>query len=305
MTGSILENRFPMVSVVIATYNTAKYLPEAVRSVLLQTYNNYEIIVVDDGSTDGTDEVMEQFQSEEKVHYYVLKHGGQAKTKNAGIMASKGDFVAFLDADDFWTIDKIEKQLPCFNRNDNIGIVYTNLTVLDQDGGNRTSSDRKYYNGKITEPLLMDNFVTGMTSMVRRECFDVCGLFDETLPMGIDYDLWLRLSTKYDFYYLNESTYVYRLWEGQLSKDYKTRMECSIRILNKFFNDFPDIVSLKVMNKAWAQNYIGRGQCDEIDLKRMEAFHHYVRALKFNPMFVTAWRCILKLILKYMALRWR
>src|SRR5258705_11081136 len=104
----------PLVSVVIATYNMARYLPLAVRAALDQKYKNIEVLVVNDGSTDDTQCVMAPFLDDSRVRYYTQKNKGQAAAKNRGIHESRGDYIAFLDADDMWALDKLEVQLPLF-----------------------------------------------------------------------------------------------------------------------------------------------------------------------------------------------
>ena len=287
-----------LVSIVIANYNMGKFLPLAVQSVLNQTYANIEIHVVDDGSTDNSTEVMKQFDSDPRVHYHYKPNQGQASAKNRGILESKGDFVAFLDADDLWTPTKIEKQMPCFNTSSKVGVVYTNYTLMTEEGEIIPAPLRKYYSGNITGRLLIENIVTGMTSIVRKECFETVGLFDESLPMGIDYDLWLRISAKYEFLFLDEITYLYRQWGGQMSHNYMKRYECGIKIMKKFLETHPGLVDQKTIDEAWAHTYVGRGRClAEFKKNRLGALKDYLYALKNKPGYLPAWKSIAKLFI--------
>lgn len=288
-----------LVSVVIATYNMAQYLPLAVQSVLNQTFPNLEINVVDDGSTDNTREVIEQFSSDPRVHYHYQRNTGQAAAKNKGIQESKGDFIAFLDADDIWMPQKLEKQLPLFGASKNVGVVYSTITYINEKGEILTTPKVNCYRGRITGRLLVENFVSFNTSIVRRECFESFGLFDESLPMGIDYDLWLRMSTKYEFDYVEEPTIYYRIWPGQMSKNYVKRYECGIKIMERVFKQHPGIVDKGIVKEAWAHTYVGRGNCwFNFEKDRTKALNDYLQALKYKITYIPAWKGIAKLFFR-------
>lgn len=287
-----------IVSVVVASYNMGKYLPMAVQTVLAQTYPHLEVNVVDDGSTDNTREVMRQFDGDPRVRYHCQENGGQAKAKNKGILEAKGNFIAFLDADDLWTPDKLEKQLPLFDASEKIGVVYTNFLCVDEKGSPLPTPKRSHYTGRISSRLLVDNFVTGMSSMVRKECFDKVGLFDESLPMGIDYDLWLRISTKYEFEYLDDVTYLYRQWPGQMSHNQSKRHDCAVKIMTRFLEENPGLIDQQTINEAWAHTYVGRGNGLKVfEKKRWQALKYYLYAVKAYPGYLPAWKAIIKLVI--------
>lgn len=287
------------VSVVVASYNMGKYLPMAVQSVLAQTYPHLEVNVVDDGSTDNTREVIRQFDGDPRVRYHHQENGGQAKAKNKGIIEAKGNFIAFLDADDLWTPDKLEKQLPLFDASEKIGVVYTNFLCVDEKGSPLPTQKRSHYTGRISSRLLVDNFVTGMSSMVRKKCFDAVGLFDESIPMGIDYDLWLRISTKYEFEFLDEVTYLYRQWPGQMSHNHNIRYECALKIMNRFLNENPGLLDPKTVNEAWAHTYVSRGNSlKAFNKNKIEALKYYLSALRYSPAYFPAWKEIVKLLIR-------
>ncbi len=287
-----------LVSVVIASYNNGQFLEEGVESILNQQYKNFEIIIVDDGSTDNTKEIVIKYEIEPKVRYFYQENQGQAKAKNKGIIESNGDYIAFLDADDKWTQDKLSSQLPCFNKSENIGVVFTNLNHINEYGDVIEIPKREFFSGNLTSKLLVDNVVTGMSSIVKKECFDKVGIFDEQLPMGIDYDLWLRISTVYEFYFLDKVTYLYRQWSGQMSHNKRGRYENGIRIMKKFLENNPGLVEEKVVNEAWAHTYVGSGNAIfQKENKRIEALNEYRKALSYKLRYIPAWKSIIKLIL--------
>lgn len=287
-----------LVSVVIANYNMAQYLPLAVRSVLAQTYSNVEVHVVDDGSTDSTKKVMHEFDEDPRVNYHWQPNRGQASAKNKGVRESNGDYVAFLDADDMWMPRKLEKQLPLLEASERTGVVYSPFTYMDAMSNPLPTPPRQYYRGRISGQLLIDNFVGFNTTVVRRSCFDELGVFDESLPMGIDYDLWLRFSTRYEFDYVEESTMYYRIWPGQMSTNYRRRFECALRIMNRFLSENAGLVDHEVVNEAWAHTFVGRGDCFRTIAKdRWKAAGDYLRALRYRPAYPGAWKGLAKVAL--------
>jgi glycosyltransferase involved in cell wall biosynthesis len=289
----------PLVSVVIATYNMGLYLPLAVQSVLNQTYNNFEVIIIDDGSTDDTRNIVRQFLSDPRVKCFYQENKGQTVAKNRGIRESKGDYIAILDADDLWFPDKLEKQMPCFTISPAIGVVYTNVEFIDGTGTSHCVSDRRYYSGKISGQLLIDNFVNLSSVVIRRECLDRVGIFDEQYSMGIDYDLWLRISVYYEFHYLNDVTFCYRGWPGQMSHNYKKRFECAIRIMNSFLERYPDLLDKAMVNEAWAHTYVSKGKSiARVGKDKISAFREYIRALQYRPTYIPAMKEIVKLLIR-------
>ena len=162
--------------------------------------------------------------------------------------------MAFLDADDRWERSKLAKQLAFFSKPE-IGVVYTGVRYIDQSDHpvDLVLSD-KYLQpraGKVTDWLYMNNFVPFSSAMVRMKCLESLGKFNETLPMGIDWDLWLRISTKYMFAYVDEPLLLYRVGHaGQMSKNETIRHACSDKIMQEFIHKNPGIVDIKVQKKA-------------------------------------------------------
>jgi glycosyltransferase involved in cell wall biosynthesis len=287
----------PLVRVVTAAYNAARYLPLSVRSALGQTYADVEVHVIDDGSTDDTQEVLEEFRNDRRVHVHRQPNRGQACAKNRGIRESRGALIAFLDADDVWYPDKLERQVPRLLREPTAGVIYSDLSWIDGEGREIPTPPRRYYSGRITDRLFIDNFVNFNTTLVKRECFDQLGIFDETLSMGIDWDLWLRVSTRYEFLYLDERTMGYRIWPGQMSNNSDRRFECTLRIMKSFLARYPGVLPASTIGEAWAHTHASRARTLTIARKRNEALRHLVSALRVRPTYVSAWRGLAKLVL--------
>jgi glycosyltransferase involved in cell wall biosynthesis len=283
------------VSVVIASYNTGRYLPLAVESVLGQSYPDVHVWIIDDGSTDDTPAVIQRWRDEPRVHVHRQPNGGQARAKNQGVALSRGRFVAFLDADDVWLPDKLVRQMPLFSGQPEVGVVYSDYELMDGDGRKLPKGPILMHRGWVSGALLIENFVPFPSAVVRRTCLERHGPFDESLCMGIDYDLWLRLSPHYQFDFIPDAMVRYRIWSGQMSKNYRQRYESAIGIMQRFLADNDGVVEPAVVRRAWTHTYVGRGDCilwNEKD--RLAAMRDYARALAFGPLRWAAWRAILR-----------
>lgn len=285
-----------MVSIVITCYNYGNFIAECIDSVLKQTYKDTEIIIVNDGSTDNTEEVLQPYLALSNVHYIKQINSGQTVAKNTGIRHAKGDFIAFLDADDFWHPQKLEKQLSLFTGK--IGVVYSQSQFVDNDSNHIPTEPPSHYlrphRGDVKENLIFDNFIPFSSSVVRRECFDLLGTFDESLKMGIDWDLWLRFSVQYHFDYVEEKLLYYRVGHSnQMSKNVVERFSCADRILEKLLKTDLDYVSEKTLKKVYLYNCCNRGaNFRQTNLRT--SFSYYGKALAMNPFNVCIYKGILK-----------
>lgn len=289
----------PLVSVVIATYNMGQYLPLAIDSVLAQTWSNLEVIVVDDGSKDDTAEHMERYEADPRVRYFPTENQGQPKAKNKGLEESRGDFIAFCDADDLWEPFKLNVQIPHF-KNQNVGVVYSEVSYIDQNG-DPVDKEIPYerFSGEVTDKLVIKNFVPFGTAIFRRSCMDDLGRFDESLPMGIDWDLWLRYSMQWHFQYVPETTYIYRIWPGQMSKNYRGRYENAFIILEKFLEANPDSLPSAIKAKAWADMYVGRGMSlAKSENLFVQPLKDVLTGLRYNWLFLPGWKGLVKLLVR-------
>lgn len=200
------KNR-PTVSVIIPTYNRAHLVGRAIGSVLNQTYQDFELIVVDDGSTDNTEQVVKRFNDPHIRYICHDQNRGGSAARNSGIKMARGEYIAFQDSDDEWLPEKLEKQMRVFeNGRAEVGVVYTDMWRI-------RGEERKYWYSPIIRPedgivykQALDR-VMGIgiqTAIIKRECFNVAGMFDERFPRFIDLELFIRLSKYYCFYHINE-----------------------------------------------------------------------------------------------------
>jgi len=289
-----VPDREKLVSVVIATYNMSRYLPHAVESVLAQSYPHVEVHIVDDGSTDDTPRLVRRWHDHPRVRLHRQRNRGQARAKNAGVRLSRGAFVAFLDADDLWLPDKLAAQMPLFERPE-VGVVYSDFERMDGLGAPLPREPTRLHRGWVSGPLLIENFVGFPTAVVRRAYLEHYGAFDENLAMGIDYDLWLRLSAHCEFDFVASTTARYRVWSGQMSGNYRERYRSGIRIMQSFLDKNPHAVEPAVVRSAWAHTYTGRGNASLWrGQDRAGALRDYARALSFRPAHWPTWRALLR-----------
>ena len=197
-----------LVSVVIPTYQREEFLPETLQSVLNQTYPIFEILVVDDGSTDSTSHLVRSFRErDDRISYLYQTNRGHASARNKGIELSRGKYIAFLDSDDLWKPKKLEKQIEIFQSDPEIGMIYCSGYYINEDGTrdeemtSRSIPTRVYTAADVL--LRRANFFTPCV-MIRKECFEQTGLFDESLKFYEDIDLWFRVLMKYKVYFLDE-----------------------------------------------------------------------------------------------------
>jgi glycosyltransferase involved in cell wall biosynthesis len=182
----------PLISVIIPTYNRGWIIKEAVDSVLAQNYVNFELIVVDDGSTDNTHDILNSYQK----NFLVLRQNnkGVSAARNRGLAAASGRFIAFLDSDDFWLPQKLSRQVDFFHSNPAALICQTEEIWIRNNIRVNPKKRHKKPSGMIFEPSLSLCLVSPSAVMIKRNLFEEVGLFDETLPACEDYDLWLRIS---------------------------------------------------------------------------------------------------------------
>lgn len=295
----------PAVSVITCTYNCAQYLPSAIESVLDQTYEDLELILVDDGSTDDTPAVVETYLKDERVRYYRLNHLGHASAKNVGLRLAQAPLVAFLDADDLWLATKLERQLALFQADPTLGVVYTPSLLMDATGRELEKKQPAFFRGQVLDELFRTNFVCFSSSMVRAEVFHTVGMFDEELPLAVDFDLWLRVAMHYRFDYVAEPLVKYRTGHGNLSSRLEERLTIVNAIMDRFLHERggqalvePEMVRLAKTETFYHLGLVRRRR------SRLAALPCFLRALALTPSFGPAWKGLASLPLPETVRRW-
>ncbi|MGA2159075.1 MAG: glycosyltransferase family 2 protein [Dehalococcoidia bacterium] len=269
------------VSVIIPSYNRAYVVSRAINSVLAQTYQNFEIVVVDDGSIDNTHQVVINFH-DERVRY--IRHEinmGVAAARNTGLRASVGEYIAFLDSDDEWRPAKLEKQIDAMTKaTPDVGVVYT-ATEVAVGNQHQYLPLVTYPNNVAFKTVLAGKFPTTSTLLVRKECLLEIGLFDEEFRCGEDWDFMIRLSKRYGFKSVPEALTIYHRIADSITNR-KSIIAGFKKILSKYFDDLRN-------NKAIScQVYIGLGHNLCMDGNMKEGRYYFMLALKTRPLNIKA-----------------
>ncbi|MBU0995756.1 MAG: glycosyltransferase [Proteobacteria bacterium] len=259
----------PFVSVIIPTYNRGWILKDAVDSVLSQDYPHFELIVVDDGSTDDTKDILNTYGAD--IQVLRQSNTGVSAARNRGIRHASGELVAFLDSDDSWFKRKLSDQVSFFNQNPEALICQTEEIWIRNGKRVNPRKIHKKLSGIIFEPSLHLCLVSPSAVMMRREFFDRIGYFDETLPACEDYDLWLRASASYPVYLIDEPLISKRGGHpDQLSKGWgldKYRILSLKKIIESgLLSDDQKKAALRVMKEKitiYAQGCLKRGKAEE------------------------------------------
>ncbi len=272
----------PNVSVIIPTYNRARLIGRAIQSVLDQTYQNFEIIVVDDGSTDNTIKVIRYFQKIDKRIRYIRhdNNKGGSAARNTGIKAAQGDYIAFQDSDDEWFPEKLRKQMRLFAKAPvEVGVVYTGFW--------RIENGKKNYipwpwiakkDGSVHEELLKGNFVTTQSIVTRKECLEKAGMFDERLPRLQDWELVIRLSLYYDFKCIDEPLLNSFYTPDSISANNAAHIIALKSILLKYFDDFAK------HKKALSMVYFQIGNSLRLNGDFISGRYYLIKAARINPL---------------------
>jgi glycosyltransferase involved in cell wall biosynthesis len=289
-------NKPPTVSVVIATYNYAHYLPGAIESALGQTFQDFEIIIVDDGSTDNTPETVAPFLSDRRIHYHRTENRGQPAAENEAIRLATAPWIAFLDADDEWLPTKIERQIRVAEQTPRVGVVYARRMVIDAEGNERDDRELTPYRGDVLEQIFLNNFVCFSSSMVHRDVLSEVGTFDERRRQASDYDLWIRIARFYHFDYVNEPLVKYRVGHGSLRARADLQLDSALAIMADFLEIHGGKSYLKprVLRLAWAETYFHKALIQR-PRSRWIAAGTLLRAISCKPTYWPAWKALLTL----------
>ena len=223
----------PKVSICVPTYNRKDYLRETLDSIFAQTYKDYEVVVVDDGSTDGTAEMLKNISP--LIRYYWQENSGDAAARNRLIKLARGEYITFIDSDDLLMHDAVERMMNVMEVEGGEAIVYGPYLRIDRNGHVYGRFKSRQYSGYITKYLFQNIFVYSCGSMFPKKVLETAGGFDTSLPVCSDYDLWLRLSLKYRFVALAEPTFKRRRHAKNLSAVSTENRILELKVLERFY----------------------------------------------------------------------
>ena len=229
----------PRVSVIIPTYNREKMVEDAIRSVLNQTFSDFEIIIIDDASTDNTESIIKSICDERIKYIRHERNKGGSAARNTGIMKARGEYIALLDSDDLWLKEKLEKQIDVMEKSKlHPGVVYSGVNYIDSHGRLK-GPVIPFFKGNIQSYLLEENIVLGggSTALIRKDCFDEVGLFDENLPSRQDLDLWIRISRKFTFDYVKTPLVNIRIHKDRITEDLEMKINSRELLFNKIYKE--------------------------------------------------------------------
>ncbi|MBE8966025.1 glycosyltransferase [Nostocales cyanobacterium LEGE 12452] len=298
----------PKISVIIPAYNAERTIAETINSVQQQTFADFELIIINDGSKDRTIEIVESIK-DERLQIFSYENGGLPVARNRGISHATSEFIAFLDADDLWTADKLELQLMALEKNPEAGVAYSWTCFMDVDEQGKPlsflPSPRYAFAGNIYEKLLVSDFIhSGSNTLIRRQAIDSAGEFDPTLKSCEDWDYWLRLAACWHFVVVPKHQILYRRTPGAMSSKVEVMKEASLIAMEKAYQAAPpELQYLKSYTLTSFHLY-----CTSLYLQHFtdirgisHARQHLLSAIRLNPKTLldkTTQKLVIKLLLK-------
>src|SRR5690625_1266873 len=275
-----------MISVVIPTHNRGDLIGRAIESVLNQTYKDIEIVIVSDGSTDDTEDVVKKYQKKYNNIQLINVHPnkGANNARNEGIKASKGEYLAFLDDDDNWELDKLESQIKVFEKDQTIGLVYTGINIIYVNENVKYNS-LSGYRGDLSKEILIRNIIGATSSvMIKKEVLDKSGYFDIEMPAKQDYDLWIRACqhAKVDFVAEPKLNY-YNYTGGEQISGRVDRHEEAVAIMNKKYASLFAQLSTEERKKQQSNLSISIANVALRNNNKKLAFKYSYKAFKITP----------------------
>jgi glycosyltransferase involved in cell wall biosynthesis len=291
----------PTVSVILPVFNQERYLADSIESVLNQTFADWELVMVDDGSSDSTPAIIERYRLRhpEKVRSVAQRNMGVAAARNSGIRASTGELVAFIDGDDLWHPRKLEQQVEVVRARAGVAFVYTGYEVFDSLGRSlETIHPDPRFQGDIYEKLWTeDNRILGPTIMATRKLLDQVGLFDERLPAGENLDLRIKLARLGPVAFVDDTLYRYRKHPESLSADWPSGLKYLRRLIDHHFADPRTPREVELRRRALSRYYQQQANAHFATAEFMQALAWYGKSWagsrKRGELLMMGLRCFL------------
>ena len=291
-----------LISVIIPVFNGEKTIYKTIESLLKQTFSHLEILVIDDGSTDSTVEIVKSI-FDSRLHIYSYPNAGISANRNRGLGKATGEYLSFIDADDLWASDKLEAQLNALLKHPQAALAYSWTDYIDMNGNFLKSGRRITETGNVYSKLLMSNFLeNGSNPLIRSEVFNTIGGFDESLTVAEDWDMWLRISACYEFVLVPEVKIFYRVQVNSLSTNLVQMEIDSLQVIERAFTH-PKAKSLQHLKKnslALLYKYLTFKAIENHDEKQhwLKAAQFFWNCIRYNPSVLRQRRIMLIAILK-------
>lgn len=293
----------PKVSVVIPAYNAMTYLPETVESVLRQTFADFEVLIINDGSSDHIEQWASQVV-DSRVKFISQVNQGLPGARNTGIAHAQGDYIAFLDADDLWKPTKLEKQVRCLDDNPQVGLVHTWMLLVDEQGKSTGKLMPSEAEGNVWTQLIERNVIACPSVIVRRCCFDRVGGFDRTLRSIEDWDMWLRIAVHHPFAVIREPLAYYRQLPTSMSKNCQVMEQAFQVVIEKAFClASPELQHLKPRSYGYAYLSLAWKALQSRDRNYQQAIYFRQQAIAYYSKLRFSREC-LRLSGAIAALQW-
>ena len=290
----------PKVSVIIPVYNAQDFIGETLDSVLAQTFTAYEILLVDDGSTDRSKEIIQAYVRKDpaRLRYIYQANQGPGAARNHAIREARGEYLAFLDADDLWMPQRLEEGVRVLDARPEIALVHAQTIRIGEKGEptEQAERDERYLSGNIFKYLLTRKaHITCPTVLLRKSCLAEAGIFDESPQcIGVeDRDLWLRVTRRYPVAFIDKNLGQYRIRPTSLSRDQKKMLDRKIYVINKVCSQGHLIFD---KCQALAMVYKELGDIFLLEKNFPEAKSYYLQAVAAWPFFLGAWLNLAKSI---------
>ncbi len=246
----------PLVSVIIPVNNKGFFLKNSIDSVLNQTFQDFEIIIIDNNHLNNTKQVVETCE-DSRINYFYREGVGLSAARNFGIEKSRGKYIALLGPDDIWDASKLEKQLAIFSKKADVGLVYCGTLLIDKNNSPAGQKPIVTYKGKVFSKMVVHNFLYNCSvPLFRKECLEKTGMFDETIDKMTDWEFYLRFAINYKFWPVQERLVKARFIEKAKGNDFEFFETSGFKILNKIFQRTDiDICHLRHINSAYAMRY--------------------------------------------------
>lgn len=281
-----------LVSVIMPTYNRGNRIINSMKSVLNQTYENLELIVVDDGSTDNTENVIKQLKDARIKYISYENNKGPSFARNLGLDHARGEFISFQDSDDEWVPTNLECQLDHLNEcDDKNGVVYSSIWFRSLDGEKHVfpNENLEPKEGNVLESLLKTNFVYIQSVLTRKSNIEKAGKFDVDLPSAEDWDLYIRLAKSCRFYFNNNVLATAKLQKDSMTLSLDKTITAHKMILKKYREDYE---RAKKTSYSWQLSHIGNMLALSGDIKSARSYFN--KSLFANPLYL---KNIIRLVL--------
>jgi glycosyltransferase involved in cell wall biosynthesis len=274
------------VSVVIPSYNCMAYLPATLESILKQTFTDFEVLIINDGSTDNILEWLKKI-TDSRIRVISQENQGLAGARNTGIANSNGEYIAFVDADDLWAPTKLEKQVHCLEKNQEVGLVHTWMLLIDEKGKSTGRVLHSHAEGNAWKEVIVKNVIACPSVMIRRCCFEKVGFFEPSHNPVEDWDMWIRIASNYPLAVIKEPLAYYRQVPGSMSRNWQAMEEGFKLTIEKAFALVPqELMYLKNYSYSYANTCLAWKalQSKNCDLSQANKFRKL--AYQYHPKLI-------------------